>query len=231
MQDYCRQALVTFSLLFVLSACTATTQTNKSETPSNWHDLFDGSSVDNWRTYQQSDIAPGWRIIGDELVLSEKNAGDIISRTQYADFELQLDWNVAEGGNSGIFVRADERGKHIYSHALEIQILDNQRHPDSKLATRRSGSLYDLQASSAASQLPAEQWNHVRIVFKGTHLQVWQNSVQTVDIQIGSQAWQKALAQSKFKDWPNYGLNTQGYIGLQDHGDRVAFKNIKIKSL
>ena len=88
-----------------------------------------------------------------------------------------------------------------------------------------------MQASPPSSHKPAEQWNHVRIVFRGMNLNVWQNDVQTVDILVGSADWQERLANSKFKTWPSFGLNYEGFIGLQDHGDHVAFKNIKIKKL
>jgi hypothetical protein len=209
----------------------AENQLSDEEKVAEWELLFDGQNISQWRNFKQQTLSEKWQAVGGELILTEKEAGDLVSKKQYADFELQLDWKISEVGNSGILLRADENGEHIYSHALEIQILDNERHPDNKLATRRSGSLYDLQASPESSHKLAEQWNHVRIVFKGMHLQVWQNEVQTVDILIGSKDWDTRLAASKFKTWPDFGLNHVGYIGLQDHGDTVAFKNIKIKAL
>lgn len=206
-------------------------QLSDAEINQGWESLFDGHDLTKWRNFKQQTLSEKWQALNGELTLTEKNAGDIVSKKQYADFELQLDWKVSAVGNSGILLRADETGEYIYSHALEVQILDNERHPDRILTTRRSGSLYDLQASPPESHKPAEQWNHVRIVFKGMHLQVWQNAVQTVDMLIGSDDWNTRLAASKFKTWPNFGVNKVGHIGLQDHDDVVAFKNIKIKAL
>jgi hypothetical protein len=203
----------------------------ETEIDEGWSLLFDGTDLSQWRNFKRLGLSSKWQAIEGEMRLIAKDAGDIVSQKAYRDFELQLDWNISAAGNSGIFLRVDEDAEYSYSHAVEIQILDNDRHPDSKLSTRRSGSLYDLQASPPSSHKPAEQWNHVRIVFQGMALSVWQNNVQTVDILLGSPDWQERLANSKFKTWPSFGLNQEGFIGLQDHGDHVAFKNIKIKIL
>jgi hypothetical protein len=119
----------------------------------------------------------------------------------------------------------------IFVHAPEIQILDDARHPDNKKANRRSGSLYDMIAAPPAAQKPAEQWNQVVISHQDGHLQAWQNGVMTVDIQLRSELWDSLVAQSKFSEWPGFGELSSGHIGLQDHGDVVAFKNLKIRSL
>lgn len=218
-------------LLLPLGVSANDNELSKAEQTEGWELLFNGNDLSHWRNFKKADLNPKWQAVQGELILTAKDAGDLVSKKQYADFELQLDWKVSEVGNSGILLRADELGDYVYSHALEVQILDNERHPDSKLATRRSGSLYDLQASPSESHKTAEQWNHVRIVFQGMHLQVWQNDVQTIDLLIGSEDWNTRLAASKFNTWPDFGVNKMGYIGLQDHGDVVAFKNIKIKAL
>ena len=124
---------------------------------------------------------------------------------------------------------ADEVGEHIYSHAPEEQILDNERHSDNKFASHLSGSLYDIIASPVESQKVAGQWNQVRILLVNKSLKVWQNHVLTVDIVIGSKKWHDLVAKSKFKDWQGFASTDVGHIGLQDHSDPVAFKNIKIK--
>tara|TARA_R110002153_G_scaffold199107_2_gene352561 strand:+ start:548 stop:1255 length:708 start_codon:yes stop_codon:yes gene_type:complete len=231
MRKYLHLSMIVMCGIFsnpLLSQDNVLTQTEIQE---GWSLMFDGADLSQWRNFKRSDLSSKWQAIEGEMRLNAKDAGDIVSKNAYRDFELQLDWNISSAGNSGIFLRVDEDAQYVYSHALEVQILDNEHHPDSKLSTRRSGSLYDLQASPPSSHKPAEQWNHVRIVFRGMNLNVWQNDVQTVDILVGSADWQDRLANSKFKTWPSFGLNYEGFIGLQDHGDHVAFKNIKIKKL
>lgn len=200
-----------------------------------WQSLFDAttanSAFQHWRTYQQSTINPAWQVKQDALCLTKAGGGDLISTQSYQNFELELQWNIEPGGNSGIFILADESAEHIYAKAPEIQILDNERHKDNKLATHRSGSLYDMIASPEASHKAAGQWNQVRIVFNNRHLQVWQNGVATADVVLGSDAWQALLAKSKFANWPGFGSLAQGHIGLQDHGDPVCFKNMRIREL
>jgi hypothetical protein len=231
MHTKCKVGLLLSALLLSVSLGAQENQLSVTEKAEGWELLFNGHDVSQWRNFKQEVLNNKWQAVQGELTLTAKDAGDIVSKKQYADFELKLDWRISAVGNSGILLRADESGDYIYSHAVEVQILDNERHPDSKLTTRRSGSLYDLQASPPQSHKPAEEWNHVRIVFKGRQLQVWQNEVQTVDMLIGSEDWNARLAKSKFKTWPDFGVNRVGFIGLQDHGDVVAFKNLKIKTL
>ncbi len=196
-----------------------------------WVTLFDGTSMAQWRGYGRADTPAAWVINDGHLVLTERGGGDLITRETYAGFELEIEWHIAEGGNSGIFFLADEFDKPIYVRAPEIQILDDARHPDNKQANRRSGSLYDMVAAPASSQRAAGEWNHVRIRHQAGHLQTWQNGVQTVDVMIGSDTWKALVANSKFATWIGFGEAREGYIGLQDHGDRVAFRNIRIRRL
>jgi hypothetical protein len=193
--------------------------------------LFDGTSLDAWRGYGRSDVPSQWVVEGDRLVLTAAGGGDLITRDSYDGFELELEWQISAGGNSGIFFLADESDLPIYVHAPEIQILDDTRHADGQQADRRSGSLYDLVAAPASSQQPAGAWNVVRIRHDNGHLQAWQNGVATVDVQIGSATWKALVAASKFATWKGFGERTSGHIGLQDHGDRVAFRNIRIRRL
>lgn len=206
----------------------------ESSNAPQWQPLFDGSSASltqHWRTYQQPTVNPAWQLKQDALCLTKAGGGDLISKQAYQDFELELQWNIDPGGNSGIFILADEQAKHIYAKAPEIQILDNERHKDNQLATHRSGSLYDMIASPSTSHKIAGEWNQVRILLKNKHLQVWQNGIATADVVIGSEAWQRLLASSKFANWPGFGTLARGHIGLQDHGDPVCFKHIRIREL
>lgn len=217
----------------LMLGCVAIKEASHTTTPTEdgWTTLFDGSSLTQWRGYGRADIPASWIIEDGQLVLTGQGGGDLITRETYSDFELELEWQIASGGNSGIFFLADESDRPIYVHAPEIQILDDARHPDNKQANRRSGSLYDMIAAPATSQRSAGEWNHVRIRHQAGHLQSWQNGVVTVDVVIGSDAWKTLVAGSKFATWEGFGTLREGHIGLQDHGDRVAFRNIRIRRL
>ncbi len=201
------------------------------EQGAGWQLLFDGESLDQWRTYRQPAANPQWQAVNGELTLTAPGGGDLITKATWGNFELHLDWRISQGGNSGIFILADESGDYIFLKAPEIQLLDDLRHPDNKPASHRSGSLYDLVAAPPESQLPAESWNQVVIRHENGHLEVWQNDVPTVDIQIGGERWQTLVAASKFSGWAGFGTLTSGHIGLQDHGNVVAFRNLKILPL
>lgn len=206
-------------------------QLSEQEKADGWQLLFDGKQLSHWRNFKSQRINEQWKIIGKSMQLTGKGGGDLISKKRYENFELKLDWKVSKAGNSGIFIMADELGKYIYSHAVEVQILDNERHPDNKIDSHLAGSIYDLVSAPKHAHKPAEQWNSVRIRLLDKHLQVWQNEVKTADIVIGSEDWLQRVANSKFATWSGFALTDFGHIGLQDHGDKVSFKNIKIKEI
>ena len=201
------------------------------EKSAGWQLLFNGLDMSQWRNFKRDTLSDKWLVSNGEMQLSEQGAGDIITQKSYQNFDLRLEWKISNAGNSGVFIMADELGKHIYSHAVEVQILDNERHYDNKVDSHLSGSIYDLVASPIESHKPAGTWNQVRILLKNKLLKVWQNDVLVSEIVIGNERWQTKLANSKFKKWPGFALNDKGHIGLQDHGDKVSFKNIKIKEL
>jgi len=224
-------ALFPFIAPFTSLAAETDNQLSPEEQNSGWALLFDGKSMDQWRSYGKTDVASAWQLQDGAIVMTSRGGGDLITRETWQNFELSLAWKISEGGNSGIFFLADESNKPIYVHAPEIQILDNERHSDNKKANRRSGSLYDMIAAPAASQKAAGEWNQVTLAHVDGHLKVWQNDVLSVDIVLGSARWKDLLAHSKFADWPGFGEQALGHIGLQDHGDRVSFKNLKIRTL
>lgn len=226
--------LASAMLLGMLSLSVQATPDNQltpQEQADGWQLLFNGQDMTQWRNYQQTGLNPQWQVQQGAMVLTGKGGGDILTKQQYQQFELQLEWKIAEAGNSGVFVLVDENGKFIYSHAPEIQILDNERHADNQLASHRSGSLYDMIAAPASAQKPAGQWNQLKIRLQQQQLTVWQNQQQTADIQINGPEWQQLLANSKFANWAGFAKAERGHIGLQDHGDQVWFKNIKIREL
>ncbi len=204
--------------------------------------LFDGKSTDQWRGYNKIDFPKGW-IINDnaiQCVGSGKGeagqGGDIITKEKFKNFELTLDWKISEGGNSGIFYLAQEiPGLEIYKSAPEMQVLDNAKHPDAKLGVdgnRQAGSLYDLIPANPQNAKPAGEWNTVKImVYKGTVVH-YQNGEKVLEYHLWTDDWKKMVANSKFKDFKNFvDTATEGYIGLQDHGDDVWYRNIKIRKL
>jgi hypothetical protein len=201
------------------------------EEAAGWQLLFDGESLEHWRTYQKPAPNLEWQAVDGELRLTRRGGGDLISRATWSNFELKLEWKISEGGNSGIFFLADETNQRIYFKAPEIQILDDARHSDNKVDTHRSGSLYDLIAAPQESQIPAGEWNTVVVRHLNGHLQAWQNDVQTVDIQIGGERWNSLVAGSKFAEWEGFGTLSSGHFGLQDHGDVVSFRNLKVRTL
>ncbi|MBU1619785.1 MAG: DUF1080 domain-containing protein [Gammaproteobacteria bacterium] len=209
----------------------ADNQLTAQEKAEGWQLLFNGKDLSQWRTFKQPTVNGKWRIEDASITLTAGGGGDLISKKSYSNFELTLDWKISEVGNSGILILADEKGKYIYSHAPEIQILDNERHPDNKPDTHLSGSLYDMIASPAASHKKAGEWNSTSIRLENSALTVWQNDVQTAKVTIGSDEWNSLIANSKFASWPGFAKAKAGHIGLQDHGDKVWFKNIKIKEL
>ncbi|PHR91833.1 MAG: glycosyl hydrolase [Robiginitomaculum sp.] len=202
-----------------------------AELQQGWTLLFNGKDMDQWRNFKQEGLSDKWQIEDNAMTLSGTGGGDILTKKTYQDFDLKLDWKISVAGNSGVFIMTDELGGQIYSHAVEIQILDNERHSDNKLASHLSGSVYDMIASPVSSHKQAGEWNQMRIRMHNKALKVWQNDALVADIIVGSQRWDELLALSKFSDWPGFGLTERGHIGLQDHGNQVAFKNIKILEL
>ncbi len=203
--------------------------------------LFDGISSEGWRGYKR-DIYPERWIIEDGTIHfnpdAEGKRGDIVYDKKFSNFHLKIDWKIEEAGNSGIFYLGAENDKFraIYATAPEMQVLDNEKHPDAKAGidgNRKSGSLYDLIPASPQNFRGAGEWNTAEVIIKNGHVIHMQNGAVVVQYQYGTQMWEALVAGSKFPginpDWVN--LQEEGYIGLQDHGNHVWFKNIKIKEL
>lgn len=201
-----------------------------AERAAGWQLLFDGRTTAGWRGWEKDSMPAGWQVV-DGALTRVGAGGDIITTGQYRDFELTLEWNVAPGANSGIFYRASEQDSAIYWTAPEMQVLDDARHADGKSRLTAAGSDYGLYPAPPGIVKPAGEWNRVRIVVQGDHVEHWLNGVKVVDYVLGSPDWEARVKQSKFAPHPYYGRNAEGYIGLQDHGDRVAFRDIKIRVL
>jgi hypothetical protein len=201
-----------------------------AEQAAGWRSLLDGKTTAGWRGYQRRDLPSGWQVVNGALT-RVGDGGDIITTDQFGNFELALEWKVAPGGNSGIFYRVTEAGEKGYHSGPEMQILDDARHQDGKARLTAAGSLYGIYASPAGVVKPAGEWNAVRLVVNGAHVEHWLNGVKVVDYELWSPDWEQRVAAAKFHEWPAYGRAKRGHIALQDHGDWVAFRNVKIREL
>ena len=216
---------------------------SEREAAQGWTLLWDGKTTDGWRGAKRADFPPsGWEIRNDMLCVQKSdgresaNGGDIVTTRKYKDFELVADFEITEGANSGIkyFVDPDMNKGEGSAIGCEFQILDDQRHPDAKLGVkgnRKLGSLYDLIPAPDNKPFRPGQFNTARIVVKGNHVEHWLNDVKLIEYDRNNQEWNALVAYSKYRDWPNFGNSESGYILLQDHGDEVHFKNIKIREL
>ncbi len=225
-------------------SCSSSKKVTKTDKEEGVNVLFDGTSTAGWRGYNKTEFPKaGWEVVDGTLHCIGSGAGeaggaggDIIYDKKFSNFELSLEWKISEGGNSGIFILAQELpDEPIYVSSPEMQVLDNEKHPDAKLGVdgnRMAGSLYDLIPAKPQNAKPVGQWNKVSImVYQGTVV-FNQNGVNVVEFHLWTDAWKKMVLNSKFKDWEWF-LNTakEGYIGLQDHGNDVWYRNIKVKEL
>lgn len=195
-----------------------------------WRTLFDGTSLAAWRGYHQQDVPDDWKI-ADGTLMRVKNGPDLITRDQFQNFELTLDWKISEGGNSGILYRVSEEGDETYFSGPEMQVLDDTRHPDGKSRLTSAGSDYALYPAAEGVVKPVGEWNSVRLLVNGNHVEHWLNGTKVVEYELGSPDWEKRVAESKFKQWPLYGRVTKGHIALQQHGGAVWYRNVRIKVL
>ena len=223
-------------------------QLSKSEKRKGWRLLWDGTSTAGWRSAKGDQFpSKGWNI--EDGVLSvessdgaeSRNGGDIVTQNLFDNFELSVDFKLTEGANSGIKYFVDPELNKMQGSAigLEFQILDDRKHPDAKQGkngNRTVGSLYDLIRAENLTTGPrgknfkgVNQWNNARIVVRNGHVEHWLNHVKVVEFDRFSQSFKALVEKSKYEKWDNFGRLPQGNILLQDHGDKVSFKNIKIR--
>ncbi|MCH2153351.1 MAG: DUF1080 domain-containing protein, partial [Phycisphaerales bacterium] len=200
------------------------------EKAEGWELLFDGESADQWRGFRKEQLPAGWSVIEGAIVRTG-SGGDIITREQFDDFELMLDWKVQPGGNSGIFYNVTEDGGAVYSTGPEMQVLDNKGHADGGSPLTSAGANYALHPPAWDTTGPPGTWNRARIVMDGDRVEHWLNGVLLLEYVLNSPDWERRVADSKFSGMPDYGRRTSGHIALQDHGDVVAFRNLKIRRL
>lgn len=201
-----------------------------AERSEGWKLLFDGSSLANWRGTEQSTPPAGWKAIDGELRRVE-GGGDLVSAEEYGDFELSLHWKISPGGNSGVIWRAGLEELPAWRTGPEMQILDNARHNDGRNPLTSAGSCYALIAPPRDASLGADRWNTARLVARGGKVDYFLNGVQTASFDMASPEWAALVKQSKFADMPMFGKRPSGHIVLQDHGDLVSFRDVKIRRI
>ena len=234
---------ILISLVLLLTMCkqtskTADTQATKPLITNNmdkeWQMLFDGKTTNGWRTYGKGTIS-GWKVVDGVLYNSgggSDHGGDIITLDEYENFELYLEWKIAQESNSGIFYHVNEAaGKAIYYSGPEYQLLDDTGWPTKLDASQYTGANYAMNAPVNAKVKPLNEFNETRIIVKDSHVEHWLNGTKVVDYDLWTDEWKKDVLNSKWKDHPNYGLYKRGHIGLQDHGGLTMYRNIKIKDL
>jgi len=225
---------MTIVVLLVGVLCTAdnppiNTLTAK-EKADGWRLLFDGRTTAGWRGFRQQQMPAGWRAV-DGALTRVAAATDIVTIDQFADFELKIDWNLGPNGNTGVFYRVTEDDDVMWHTAPEYQIIDNAYNKEPLKPVQLAGANYDLDPPTRDATKPIGSWNETRIVVRGPHVEHWLNGVKVVEYELWSPDWERRMQQSKFKDFSRYARARRGHIGIQDHGDRVAFHNIKIRDL
>ena len=245
-----KKTLLTLAAVAILFACKneksnstaikeTTTKIEAKSTAKEWVSLFDGSSFDNWKGYLKDGMPAEWTIEDGAMAFTPGKHGgkNIISKNKYTSFILSIDWKISEGGNSGIFwsVFESEKFNEAYQTGPEIQVLDNERHPDAKVNGKlhQAGALYDMIEPSQDVANPAGQWNtcQIKIDHNTNQGSVTLNGTEIVQFAVHGTEWDQMVAKSKFKNWKGFGQYRTGHIGLQDHGNKVWYKNIKIKEL
>ena len=229
------KAILCAGLLLAIAGC------KKAEAPAadqaaaprdeGWTNLFDGSSVAAWRGYRQDSMPSGWRIENGTLT-KDTVSGDIMTREQFGDFELELEWKLDVGGNAGIFYRGTREYDYIFWSAPEYQLLDDANAPDGKNRLTSAASNFGLYAAPAGIVKPHGEWNAARIVVDGAHVEHWLNGRKVVEYELRSPDWKAKVAASKFGKYPNFGLAAKGLLGIQgDHPGMLALRNLRVRAL
>ena len=224
-----------FSAMFLTAIIgSATAQSGKK----GFTKLFDGKSTAGWHTYGQTTAGSKWQVEDGTLHFVPKSGreggGDLVTDKEYSNFHLKIDWKVAPKANSGIiFYINEDKAKYsnTYSTGLEMQVLDNDGHPDGKITKHRSGDLYDLIKSSSEPLKPVGEWNTAEIISKNGKLELKLNGVKIVSTTLWDDQFKALIAGSKFANWEGFATFKSGKIALQDHGNEVWYRNILIKEL
>jgi hypothetical protein len=234
--------------LLMLSGCSSSRRTSSAGTTGaneqlgGWISLFDGRTTRGWHTYGKTEAGKAWKVEDGVLHLDAskkdgwqtKDGGDLVTDDEFEDFQLQLEWKISRGGNSGIIFYVHEdpsKYEHTWSTGLEMQVADNEENEDGKIFKHKAGDLYDLIASSKDVIKKAGEWNIVEIVSNNGKLDLHVNGTHTLSTTLWDDNWRNLIAHSKFGSMPGFGTFRKGRIALQDHGADVWFRNVRIKRL
>lgn len=221
----------------LLTGC-GTGKNSMSTSGKGWQKLFDGKTTAGWHTYGKTTVGSKWKVQDGALFLDAANktpgqGGDLVTNEEFTNYHLKLEWKIAKNGNSGIIfnVKEDPKYNATYTTGPEMQVLDNDGHPDAKITKHRAGDLYDLVKSRVENVKPVGEWNTSEIIMNNGALELIQNGESVVKTTMWDDNWKQMVAGSKFKNWPAFGIYKTGRIALQDHGDNVWYRNISIKRL
>lgn len=215
---------------FLALAAVMTAEEPATKTPGAWQPLFDGRTFEGWTTKDGQPVTAGWEI-RDGVIHRAGAGGDIVSRTEWLDFELEFEWKVAAKANSGLKYRVGDYTPAGRGIGPEYQVLDDAGHPNGTNPKTSAGSLYDLVPPAAAKKLrPVGEWNQSRVVARGPRLEHWLNGEKIIDVDLTSDAWRTALGASKFKAAADFATR-KGRLLLQDHGDEAWFRALRIREL
>ena len=228
-----RPSFILVPLALALAGCSAADKSTRSTAApgDGWTVLFDGGDPSaHLRGFRRPDFPAEWKVEDGALVLRGKG-GDIVTKDQYADFEFQVDWKVAPGGNSGIMWHVSEEFGAPWETGPEMQVLDDERHGDGKSRLTSAGACYALYPAPMGAVKPAGEWNTAYIRVAGPKVVYRLNGVTTAEFDMSSKAWKDRVAGSKFSSMPNFGTKSSGHIALQDHGDVVMYRNMRVRAL
>jgi hypothetical protein len=225
-----RTVLAVVALLVSSLSAQSPASLTAAEKAAGWRLLFDGTSLAGWKGYKTATVPTGWTVANGVLARSGAG-GDLMTAAEYGDFEMRFEWKVPQNGNSGIIYRIAETEQYPWQTGPEYQVLHNQGHADGKNPITSAGSNYAVNPPVKDVTKPVGEWNEGRLVVQGNHVEHWLNGVKVVEYEIGSADWEARVKASKFAKVANYGRMKRGFIALQDHGDAVSFRNLKIKPL
>lgn len=231
---------ILYCVCLALAGCTGDTSREASDqATAGWNVLFNGSDLSGWRSYGEAAPRPQWVVEDGAIKLdvsddeTEMTGGDLITEQQFENFELELEWKISDGGNSGIFFGVREiPGQTVaYLTGVEMQVLDNGGHPDGASPLTGAGACYALYGSPPNVTRPVGEWNAVRLVVEDGRVEQWLNGEKIVEYDMNSADWADRVQASKFADWEHFGRYRRGHIALQDHTDPVWFRNIRVREL